>query len=241
MLCYISDPTTSSTPPGVNAVHTTTSSDRSQLQILELHVNTPGNGPSKTCPARALLDSGAEVALVSTAELERWRETGVTVDLVPDETTLVPFDGGRQCSVLGRGTVEITLDGIVIPVTIRVFPTLSHPFILPLSVFREAGGAVWVISDGHGDSLYLRHDLNKIGLNTVTTDYHESRLVANTTALEEITCDDYFDLPRDENLLDVSLVPDPTAPDGRPSISVPWLSSDRPKLNYTLAKARDLS
>ncbi|KAF4648005.1 Casein kinase I isoform delta, partial [Perkinsus olseni] len=95
-------PRTTADPPKtaeVNAVHLDVDSKNSRLQLLEV---TIGNcGDTSSCSARGLLDSGCEVALVSADELDRWQRAGVSVPLLPDETTLIPFDGAQRHKVLG--------------------------------------------------------------------------------------------------------------------------------------------
>ncbi|KAF4729626.1 Casein kinase I isoform delta, partial [Perkinsus olseni] len=260
-------PRTTADPPKtaeVNAVHLDVDSKNSRLQLLEV---TIGNcDDTSSCSARGLLDSGCEVALVSADELDRWQRAGVSVPLLPDETTLIPFDGAQRHKVLGRGQVKLTLeDSTSIDLMIRVAPQLSYPLILPLHVLRLAGGAVWVIADddtGNGDSIFLRPDvrgllrqmvdpgtdLKKLGLGTYTTDSIDRPLGVNSVGAhcssgrDEDLLEDYVDVPRHaDQLLPVALVPDRSAPDGRPSVSVPWRSSDRPKPNYAQAKARDAS
>ncbi|KAF4648578.1 Casein kinase I isoform delta, partial [Perkinsus chesapeaki] len=261
--------TSAEAPPtaGAYAVLNGSSTIPSRLQLLDVLISPCVDGPMTTsCSARGLLDSGCEVALVSAAELERWQRAGVSVSLLPDETTLIPFDGAQRHKVLGRGTVRLSLeDDTSIDLVIRVAPQLSYPLILPLHVLRLAGGAVWIITDddsGKGDSLFIRpnlrglwqhvidpgQDLQKLDLRTCTTDSLDGPFGVNSVGLEasgapdEEILDDYFDVPRQsDELLPVALVPDRSAPDGRPSVSVPWRSQERPKLNYTQAKARDAS
>ncbi|EER03600.1 hypothetical protein Pmar_PMAR026277 [Perkinsus marinus ATCC 50983] len=247
----------------VNVVHTNSASKDCRLQMLDVKISSGDDDTS--CPARGLLDSGCEVALVSADEFDRWQRAGLSVSLTSDETTLIPFDGVQRHKVLGRGHIKLILDdSTTIDLIIRVASQLGYPLILPLDILRLAGGAVWVIGDGHtdnGDSILLRpdirgllrqavdpgRDLKQIGLSTYVIDSLDGSLRANSVGTQcprrdEDFLDDYADVPRHaDQLLPVALVPDRSAPDGRPSISIPWRSSDRPKPNFAQAKARDAS
>ncbi|KAF4651789.1 Casein kinase I isoform delta [Perkinsus olseni] len=239
-----------------------------KLNTLPVKVSTaeavsPGAIPP-ACSVDGLLDSGCELALVSQDELRRWQSAGVSVPVLQDGTTLLPFDGGPGRAVLGRCHVRITLDDdTTLPLSVRVVDQLSYPLILPLHILRLAGGAVWVISENakNDDTIFLRpqlrgllrstvdpgDELKQLGLGTCTTDnldnvYRANYAVADPTSDTPESPDDYFDLPHDpQQLLPVSLVPDASAPDGRPSIAIPWKSADRPPPNYHQARARDAS
>ena len=83
----------------------------------------------------------------------------------------------------------------------------------------------------------------KVGNRTLfaTTDDHISYV--DTDVFTEIKNDEFIenndDLIKDEERLRIAYVAETSAPFGRPTLTIPWKTEQRPKLSYGVAKARD--